>query len=282
MQIIEICLVLILALVNGAVISHEEISSTIPVINVASTIPVINAASTNPTISMHRAGEVFYLPGGDETIVQVYKMFYSCFPELSNYFPLIEGDQQDKQIVFVKRSLGVYDSGFMFEKDRLVGFISSITRESVTDSNGQKRPVVELHNVCVRKEDHGRGLVKPLIRNYLQQYFGARGIRSALVGLAVGFDTPDAAAAFTAYAKLGFLRWWEPCLSLADFNIAKVINSEEPAFPMSDWWLAAGDRHRLQQKMGRFKRFCMVKEWPSDDFYSLGSNIQDIVSESTI
>lgn len=83
-------------------------------------------------------------------------------PELSNYFPLIGGgDGQSKQIAFVKRSLGVYDSGCMFEKERLDGFNSSTTKKAVTDSNGTKGPVIEFNKFCVRKEDRGRGLAKP-------------------------------------------------------------------------------------------------------------------------
>lgn len=246
--------------------------------------PITQANSSNNkklTVAIHHAGDPIVLHRANDPLSDACVLLSSCFPD--NFFGLRPDlpNPLEKCHNNIKLLLGSYDSGFMYEGDRLVGFISSILEERMALTGDESRPVVELYNVCIRKEDRGRGLAKSLVTEYLKQLFLDHNVKSALVGLDVNFDTPDAAAAFTLYAKLGFLRWWEPCRTIGRFDFTKLFPSAEQKkrLPLSSWWQAIGDSSLLKQKMGMFTHFCMVKEWPGDDLYTLGSQIHEVVKE---
>lgn len=236
------------------------------------------------TVAIHHAGDPITLHRDNDPLSDACVLLSSCFPD--NFFGLRPDLPNPLQKCHsnMRLLLGSYDSGFMYEGERLVGFISSILEERMSSSGDESRPVVELYNVCIRKEDRGRGLAKTLVNDYLKQLFADHNVKAALVGLDVNFESPDSAAAFTLYAKLGFLRWWEPCRTIGRFDFTKLYPSaseqNKKRLPLSGWWQAIGDPGLIRQKMGMFTHFCMVKEWPGDDLYTLGSQIKLGVSEN--
>lgn len=193
----------------------------------------------------------------------------------------------------VRRILTAYDSGFFFEGRRLVGFVSSDVSRAATDDYSY----ISVYNVCVRREDRGRGVAKAMLPQYIDAIAAKRlpGVRNNLyVGLDVDFDTPDAIGAFALYAKMGFNRWWEACRSISYFDYAKLQNqvrlpapqspSTRPSliFPMSQMILT---RDQILSKSLRSPKgvlnthFCMVMLWGKDDFGTIGRDIKNAIQE---
>lgn len=243
-----------------------------------------NAATPNTskpqlTMAIHHAGSPITLQLDNNPDSDACSLLSTCFPD--RFFAARPDLFPDAPLTRCQRNLRLllndYDSGFLYEGRRLVGFISSVIRRTDTNSHSQSAPpqssatvvpMVELYNVCVRAEDRGRGLAKSLINLYLDQLAADESFSVAHVGLDVDFTSASAREAFALYAKLGFMRWWQPCRSIANFDFDQVRRT--PArFPAAWWFL---NRAGLgKDKFGGMTHFCMVKEWPGDDFYRLGS-----------
>lgn len=193
--------------------------------------------------------------------------------------------------------LQAYDNGFYFDGPRVIGFVSSdLSREADFTS-------INFYNVCVRREDRGKGVAKAMMSDYIKAVTDKQvepGTRVYL-GLDVDFETESAVAAFAMYAKMGFNRWWEPCPSIYHFDYKimerqlKMANPElddpsEPAsnrpsfiFPMSQMILRRPDTLKQQIRDSRgnvFHHFCMVMLMGADDFGSVGRDIKELVQGS--
>lgn len=155
-----------------------------------------------------------------------------------------------------------YDSGFMVEEmegkeDRLVGFMS-VHRDIAYKGNTQTQrkqnnlqPQHEnyysliVYNVCVDEERRGKGVAKAMIPQFLdalvkhyklERNANATGreidpktgmpIPPLLIGLDVDLTSESIADAFALYAKLGFVRWWTPCTSVANHKWASLIDTQ--------------------------------------------------------
>lgn len=187
-----------------------------------------------------------------------------------------------------------FDSGFYFDGPRLVGFISS------DFSNANTFSQISLYNICIRKEERGKGIAKAMIPEYIKSVIEKRtpkNIPRVYIGLDVDFDTESAVAAFALYAKMGFNRWWEPCSSIArfDFNTMErqltMANPPEPTdnsepkppsfiYPMTQLMLRRSESLKKQIFDARgnlFTHFCMVMLMGADDFGTVGVDIRDAV-----
>lgn len=194
----------------------------------------------------------------------------------------------------LKNILRSFDSGFYFDGPRVIGFVSSDLKRSQGFSS------INIYNVCIRKEDRGKGVAKSLMSDYIKAITD-RHIPTGTkvyVGLDVDFDTEMSVAAFAVYAKMGFNRWWEPCPSINDFDYQIIerqllmanpeINSaqnQRPAFlfPMSQMILRRADTLHKQIRDTRgnvFTHFCMVMLLGADDFEKVGADIRDSVQDA--
>lgn len=165
-----------------------------------------------------------------------------------------------------KRSLDptikYYDSGFWVEmvegqEDRLVGFLSihhdvAYKARSQWQRTQQNQPPQSddyhsliLYNVCIDEERRGQGIAKKMIpafidamiKHYkLEKYAKATGreidpatgkpIPPLVVGLDVDMTSDTMPEAFSLYAKLGFVRWWTPCSSVANHKWTALIDTQ--------------------------------------------------------
>lgn len=190
-----------------------------------------------------------------------------------------------------------YDSGFYFDGPRLVGFISS------DYNNANSFSQISLYNVCVRKEERGKGIAKAMVSGFIKSVIAMRipkNIPRIYIGLDVDFDTESAVAAFALYAKMGFNRWWEPCSNIGrfDFNTMErqllmanppennnETESKAPSFlfPMSQLMLRRKESLKKQiydLKGNVFTHFCMVMLMGADDFGTVGMDIKDAVQSA--
>lgn len=165
-----------------------------------------------------------------------------------------------------KRSLDptikYYDSGFWVEmvegkEDRLVGFLSihhdvahkarsqwQRTQQNQPQQSDDYHSLI-LYNVCIDEERRGQGVAKKMIpafidamiKHYkLEKYAKATGreidaqtgkpIPPLVVGLDVDMTSDTMAEAFSLYAKLGFVRWWTPCSSVANHKWTALIDTQ--------------------------------------------------------
>ena len=242
------------------------------------------AASSNNTLTMalHHAGDPIVLQRNNDPDSDACILLSSCFPD--RYFAARPDLNPEAPLSRCQRNLKIllddYDSGFLYEGKRLVGFISSVFRDVSLEKTAPVSPVdpeIELYNVCIHPDDRGRGLARSLVARYLEQLSAVNGFKSALVGLDVDFKSPSSKEAFTLYAKMGFLRWWQPCRSIADFDFAQV-RAVPARFPAA-WWFLQGQGVK-KERFGGFSHFCMVKEWPGDDFHRLGGAMEAAINSS--
>lgn len=155
-----------------------------------------------------------------------------------------------------------YDSGFMVEvkegeEDRVVGFMSIHHDVSYKSRNMYQRkqqnlpPQLDdyhafiLYNVCIDQERRGQGVAKKmipqfideLIKHYkLEKYANSNGrdidpvtgrpVPPLLIGLDVDLTSDTMTDAFSLYAKLGFIRWWTPCTSVANHKWTSLIDAQ--------------------------------------------------------
>lgn len=239
-----------------------------------------------------------------------------------------------------------YDSGFWVEmvegeEDRVIGFLSIHhdivykSRNSWKRSQGKQSPQTDdyhafmIYNVCIDEERRGQGVAKKMVtgmldamvKHYgLEKYAKSNGrdrdpktgkiIPPLLVGLDVDLTTDNMPEAFSLYAKLGFVRWWTPCASVAQHKWSPLIDAQI-SYAEENQGYAAYDRRDEQGnvkkytgllptkigdfplarmmwgdsepylknafKLGSGKRpthFCMYKFY-SDSFNSIGQTILD-------
>jgi predicted GNAT family acetyltransferase len=129
-----------------------------------------------------------------------------------------------------------------------VGFIS-FHIETASPSTA-----ISMYNVCVDPAYRGRGIAKRLIADGVEEQRRHAKLGSKLLlGLDVDLTTEFAAESFALYAKLGFLRGWQPCRSVGDVDWRPVL--EQPASslvrsPMADI-LAMPQKYLENEIMGK-------------------------------
>lgn len=184
--------------------------------------------------------------------------------------------------LIVERKFSNLDNGFMFEGEKLVGFASIDYKD-----DHHIRAEMRVYNVCVRKDDRGKGaarqLVPQLIRSVKEKRVTVPNI-PVYAGLSVKFTTDSSALAFATYAKLGFIRWWQPCSGAHEINF-HIIQSQEsstnPDFPVADYILK---RDQTMKKLfvpdasGAVpESLCMVMKVGYDEFNTIGNQMKTYI-----
>lgn len=128
----------------------------------------------------------------------------------------------------MKLILKYYHNTALFDAGLLVGF-SSFHYE--TAPSGAK--AISIYNVCVDPAYRQRGLAKRMLAEGVEEMRAYQKITGdkLLLALDVDLSTEMAAESFALYAKMGFLRGWQPCRSVADVDWRPVI--EDPGNQMT-------------------------------------------------
>ncbi len=163
-----------------------------------------------------------------------------------------------------------YESGFWVEmvegkEDRLVGFLSIHHDVSYKGRKNNQQPddyhALVIYNVCVDEERRGKGIAKKLIPEFidatikhykLEKYAKATGkeidpktgkpIPPLIVGLDVDLTSDLMPDAFSLYTKLGFVRWWTPCISVARHKWTSLIETQASWYESKQGYSAAEKR----------------------------------------
>lgn len=250
-------------------------------------------------LAVHWAGEPVTLTKDGDENADACIILSQCFT--SNHFkpdPVKFPNNPYQTCHSTLRSiLRSFDSGFYFDGPRLVGFISS------DYDNANSFSQISLYNICVRKEERGKGIAKAMVPEFIKSVISKRtpkNIPRVYIGLDVDFDTESAVAAFALYAKMGFNRWWEPCSNIGrfDFNIMErqllMANPPESTneseakppsfvFPMTQFMLRRKQalNNQIYDSKGKvFTHFCMVMLMGADDFGTVGVDIKDVIQSA--
>lgn len=241
----------------------------------------------NPTF--HNAGDP------DTDICVLLSQCFSIYAPDPNTFPENPLQYCHFSLPFI---LNILDTGFYFDGPRVVGFISASFSNQIGFSS------INLSDVCVRKEERGKGIAKTMIPQFIKSVKEKRisaEVERVYVGLAVDFKTESAVNAFSLYAKLGFNRWWEPCHHISLFDYEKLeyqwIMANPPLsdqgsyyypptmhFPMEEVILrgkSALNEMIYDQDDNVLNLFCMVMSHGEDDFESIGRRIKETIETET-
>ena len=252
-------------------------------------------------LAVHWSGDPITLNKFGDSDGDACELLSECFK--SKYFVRDPEKYPDNPLqpchATLRNILRSFDSGFYYDGPRLVGFVSSDLKRSEGLTGGHNS--IDIYNVCVRKEERGKGIGKTMIPDFIKAIVDRHNLKDSktYVGLDVDFDTESGIAAFAMYAKMGFNRWWEFCPSISSFDykvmerqstLANPVEletneSSRPTFifPMSQIILRRQETIKNQLKAGRGKvltHFCMVMLLGSDDFGAIGSDLKKMVKDS--
>ena len=121
-----------------------------------------------------------------------------------------------------------YPSSSVIQDGRVVGFLSLFVEE---DPDRREHKAILTYNVCVDPKLRGRGLAKRMLKESIDALVAHKSIstKSLLLALDVDLTSQMAAEAFTMYAKLGYLRGWQPCRSVGDVDWRPLF--DQPTSP---------------------------------------------------
>ena len=90
---------------------------------------------------------------------------------------------------------------------------------------------VLIYNVCVHPQARRLGLLRRLMTEGIESVVKKRNLdpKQTLLALDVDLLSPMAAASFSAYAKMGFWRAWQPCASVGFVDWRPVFQVGPPA-----------------------------------------------------
>lgn len=152
------------------------------------------------------------------------EMLRDCFPGSNSIYQSHEECVRNMRLI-----LRHYDSSIIIHRGRTVGFISFHVE---VNPNDRRQHAVNIYNVCVHPAHRGRGLAKRLLAEGLEALLDHRQIRDKqlLLALDVDLTSPMAAESFSMYVKLGYMRAWQPCRSVADVDWRPLFKDlEAPA-----------------------------------------------------
>ncbi len=126
------------------------------------------------------------------------------------------------------------DSSAAIQNGRVVGFISFHVAAAV---NRPRDVAISTYNVCVHPDARGKGLAHRLhdegIAHAISTYSlqaESRGGKRARILLALDVDMASAMApqAFAMYARMGYLRAWQPCESIGAVDWRPLFDEDGP------------------------------------------------------
>lgn len=149
------------------------------------------------------------------------KMLRDCFPGASSIYNSHDECARNMQLI-----LRHYDSSIVIHRNRTVGFISFHVE---VNPNDRRQQAVNIYNVCIHPAHRGRGLAKRLLAEGLEALMDHRQLRDKQILLALDVDLTSSMAAesFSMYVKLGYLRAWQACRSVADVDWRPLFRDPE-------------------------------------------------------
>lgn len=113
--------------------------------------------------------------------------------------------------------LKYYDSSALVKDGHVIGFISYNVER---DHQIPKNRAISIYNVCIDPVVRGRGLAKRMLAEGIEAVISHYSLlpESTLLALDVDLTSQMGAESFSLYAKLGFLRGWQPCRSVGDVD----------------------------------------------------------------
>lgn len=233
------------------------------------TVETVKPASNRKEIKMYHhfvdVGSDLHQPN---TEMDACPLLISCFGENDRYS--VYGEEHCPNNLDL--TLKYYDSAYLVEEDgvnrKAVGFISihhqrasELTRTRISPAKDQHALIV--YNVCVHPEYRGRGLGKRLVPEFvdamikhykLESFAQSRGDNPddpppLIVALDVELDTPSSQEAFSIYARQGFIRWIQPCKSVAELDWRIVNDTRGKIHPLGQ--MLSADRGKYLREAYR-------------------------------
>lgn len=217
------------------------------------------------------------------------RILIDCYPEADSQYVDLETCHKKHPKVF-----DYFDSSALLYKGQLVGFLSLDFRVNRADP---AQVAINIYNVCVDRRFRSRGLGRLLVERSVDEavkfYNLTRNGRRVLLGLDVNLSTKYAVHSFVLYAKMGFLRGWQPCHTIMDvdwrpfFHPSSSSSRPELGSPLDallrdpkqyqeDEIKGEGRRPRLplfrSRKGEAMDHYCMFK-WYGESWATLGEII---------
>lgn len=100
-----------------------------------------------------------------------------------------------------------------------------------SDPDMPSRSAVFIYNVCVHPKARRLGLSRKLVTEGFDSVIKERNLdpKQTLLAVDVDLTTPMAAEAFASYAKMGFMRAWQPCASVGYVDWRPIFARTLPA-----------------------------------------------------
>lgn len=146
---------------------------------------------------------------------------------LTDFCPLLgecypHGDSMFRKLDTCHKSLSTlfqyYDSSAMYDpkSGEPVAFISFFA-----DRDSKNNRLIHIYNVCVHPKWRNMGVARRLINEGIEETLAFHNITDkskVALGLDVDLTSPMPAEAFALYAKMGFMRGWQPCSSVGNID----------------------------------------------------------------
>lgn len=147
-----------------------------------------------------------------DTAMDACRILQGCYPGENSIFT--DRKTCHENMPWILRS---FTSSALRHRGQVVGFVSfEMSREREGDAN----VAIMVYNVCVDPALRSRGLARRLMQEGVEEMLDHHRLRghNVLLGLDVNLTSEMAAVAFSIYAKLGFVRAWQPCHSVGDVD----------------------------------------------------------------
>jgi ribosomal protein S18 acetylase RimI-like enzyme len=178
-----------------------------------------NASSSQEITMVHHYPDkpgVVHVP---DTPLDACRILEGCFPDGDSIYH--DHAACISNMVYVLKQ---YPSSALINSGKVVGFISFYMEED-PDKRGNKAMLI--YNVCVDPNLRGQGLAKRMLKEGGDALIEHQKIdkKSLLLGLDVDLTSKMAAESFSLYAKLGYLRGWQPCRSVGSVDWRPLFNT---------------------------------------------------------
>lgn len=156
-------------------------------------------------------------------------MLYDCFPgDFSNF------KREKTCFRALDNVISSYDSSILMSDNEVVGF-SSFYLENDVFVNSDRAALI-MYNVCIHPNHRGKGLGVKLMNQSTTHWIEHHGRKNkkTLLALDVDFKSLTSPHAFSMYAKLGYLRGWQPCVTVGEIDWRPLYHGVDVASAASE------------------------------------------------